>query len=199
MIDASSSLSDILSHAWDLLARGGADKKHPYHFPVLATYGPQGVQQRTIVLRKAYPPERLLRAYSDARPQKIVDLQQHPEASWLFYDHGSKEQIRARGRVTLHQQDDLAKELWNTIPPQARGDYLGPVAPGTHADGYTDNLPSDFREEPTEENTQAGFNNFVVIESEVTGIDYLKLRRNGHLRAQFYWEEGHWRHHWTAP
>ena len=199
MLDSSSSLSDILDHTWGLLTRGGADKKHAYHFPYLATYGPMGVQQRTVVLRKAYASKRILRCYSDARTQKIADLQQNPIVNWLFYDHGSKEQIRARGRITLHQQDALAEELWDNIPPKGRGDYVGPVPPGTHTDHYTDNLPPDFREEPTEENTRQGFDNFTVMECEVTTVDYLKLDRNGHLRAQFAWQEDRWNSYWTAP
>lgn len=194
-----SSLSELFEHTWGLLVRGGADKKHPYHFPSLATYGPQGIQQRIVVLRKVLPPERTLRCYSDARTQKIEDGKQHPTAGWLFYDHGSKEQIRVRSQITLHHEDSVARELWSTIPPGARGDYVGPIAPGTHTEAYTDNQPPDFREEPTEENTRVGFSNFVVINSKVTAIDYLKLRREGHLRAQFRWDKDRWHHYWTAP
>ena len=182
-----------------MLGRGAADKKHPYHFPALATQGAEGVQQRIVVLRKLLRRERILRSYSDERTQKIRDLRQQPEAHWLFYDHGSKEQIRARSRITLHHQDALAKEMWERTPPKARGDYVGPVPPGTHTDAYTDNLPEAFEEEPTEENTQQGFDNFVVMDCEVIALDFLKLRREGHLRAQFRWRNGTWAHYWTAP
>ena len=199
MINSSSSLSDILDHVWGLLVRGGADKKHPYHFPSLATYGAQGVQQRTVVLRKTMKPERLLRSYSDVRTQKIEDLAQYSEAHWLFYDHGSKEQIRARTRITLHRQDALAKELWASIPPKGRGDYVGPVAPGTHTKQYTDNLPPAFAEEPTEENTEEGFQHFVVMDCEVVALDFLKLQREGHVRTQFHWQDDQWASSWTAP
>ena len=199
MIDPSSSLSDILDHVWGMLGRGAADKKHPYHFPALATYGAEGVQQRIVVLRETQKAARQLRSYSDARTQKIADMRQQPEVHWLFYDHGSKEQIRARGRIRLYQQDAIAKELWDNTPPKARGDYVGPVAPGTHTGTYTDNLPSSFEEEPTQENTQPGFDNFVVIDCEVVALDFLKLRKDGHLRAQFYWQEGNWASYWTAP
>ena len=199
MIDPSSSLLEILDHVWGMLGRGAADKKHPYHFPALATYGSEGIQQRIVVLRKLLRPERQLRSYSDARTQKVEDLRQHPQAQWLFYDHGSKEQIRARSRITLHHQNTLAKELWDNTPPKARGDYVGPVSPGTHTDSYTDNLPAAFEKEPTEENTQQGFNNFVVIDCEVIALDFLKLRRGGHLRAQFHWQNDEWASTWTAP
>lgn len=199
MIQPTSSLPDILDHVWGLLIRGGADKKHPFHYPVLATIGEQGVQQRTVVLRKALKPERQLLSYSDQRTQKIADLRQQPEGSWLFYDHGSKEQIRARSITTLHHHDQTAQAHWDAIPPGARGDYLGPVAPGTPSETFTDNLPSDFREEPTEENSRGGFSNFVVMASEVVALDYLKLSREGHLRTQFHWQENEWQGSWVAP
>lgn len=199
MIDPSSSLSEILDHVWGMLVRGGADKKNPYHFPALATYGASGVQQRIVVLRKVSPSERMLRTYSDARTQKVADIQKQAEAHWLFYDHSNKEQIRVQGRVTLHQRDALAQEVWNTVPPKGRGDYVGPMAPGTHTDHYTDNLPTAFQEEPTKENTQQGIENFVVLACEAVALDFLKLRRNGHLRAQFHWQDDKWIGRWTAP
>ena len=198
MIQPTSTLPDVLDHLWDLLIRGGANKKHPFHYPALATFGKQGIQQRTVVLRKALKPERQLISYSDQRTQKIADLRQQHEGGWLFYDHGSKEQVRAQSIITLHHHDQTAREHWNVIPPAARGDYLGPVAPGTPSETYTDNFPSDFKK-PTEENTQEGLNNFTVLVSEVVAIDYLKLRREGHLRTQFYWQEGAWRGSWVAP
>ena len=199
MIAPSSSLVELLDHVWSMLGRGASDKKHPYHFPAFATYGSEGIQQRIVVLRKTMKPERLLRSYSDARTQKIEDLQEHPEAHWLFYDHRSKEQIRAHSRVTLHYQDSLAEALWENTPPKARGDYVGPMAPGTHTDTYTDNLPPAFKEDPSEKTTQQGVDNFVVMDCEVVTLDFLKLRRNGHLRAQFHWQNGEWVGHWTAP
>lgn len=199
MIQPTSSLPDLLDHVWGLLIRSGADKKHPFHYPSLATFGEQGVQQRTVVLRKALKPERQLVSYSDIRTQKSADLRQQSEGSWLFYDHGSKEQIRARSVIALHHQDQTAQAHWNAIPPAARGDYLGPVAPGTPSETYTDNLPADFKEKPTEENTQKGFSNFLLMVSEVIALDYLKLRREGHLRTQFHWQENGWRGGWVAP
>ncbi len=199
MIQPTSSLPDILDHVWGLLIRSGADKKHAFHYPSLATIGGQGVQQRTVVLRKALKPERQLISYSDQRTQKVADLRQQSEGSWLFYDHGSKEQIRAQSIITLYHQDQLAQEHWGAIPPGGRGDYLGPVPPGTPSETYTDNLPADFKEQPSEENTQKGFGNFVVLVGEVVALDYLKLSREGHLRTQFHWQEDDWQGSWVAP
>ncbi|MEQ9439989.1 MAG: hypothetical protein RIG62_13120 [Cyclobacteriaceae bacterium] len=199
MISSTSSLTDIMDHVWGILVRGGADTKHPYHFPAFATYGPQGIQQRTLVLRKADPATRQLHCYSDDRTQKMHDLEQQANAHWLFYDHGSKEQIRAKTQVRWHHQNETARKVWQEIPLAARGDYVGPIPPGTYAEHYTPNLPEDFQKEPTEENTEAGFKNFVLIVSEVQELDFLKLQKTGHLRARFEWKDDQWKKYWIAP
>ena len=199
MISPESTLAEILDHVWGVLIRGGADKKHAYHFPVLATFGTLGIEQRTVVLRQVKKETRHLICYSDQRTRKVDDLQQKAAAHWLFYNHGSKEQIRAKVLIHLHHLDQEALKVWNEIPPSARGDYVGPIPPGTRTSHYTDNLPNDFREEPTEDNTKEGFENFVLIASEVKQLDFLKLSRAGHLRAQFTWNQNQWEGSWVAP
>lgn len=199
MIDKNSSLDEILEHAWGLLGRGGADAKHPFHYPVLATFNAQNVQQRTVVLRDTRRPEGYLIAYSDIRTQKIADMRKNGKANWLFYDHGSKEQIRAKGNISIYHRDEMALEKWEQIPPHGRGDYIGPLEPGTEKDTYEANLPESFLEEPTRENTEQGFENFCVLLSKVEEIDFLKLMKGGHLRARFSRENDIWHKRWLAP
>nr|WKN37577.1 pyridoxamine 5'-phosphate oxidase family protein [Tunicatimonas sp. TK19036] len=199
MISSDSSLKDILEHVWGMLGRGGADARHPYHFPALATYGPQGIQQRTVVLRKVDQASRQFHCYSDYRTQKLKDLKQHANAHWLFYDHGSKEQIRVKVQIRWHHQDEEAREVWQDIPPKNRADYIGPVPPGTHSERYTSNLPEEFQQGPSEQNTRHGFENFVLMISEVQELDFLKLQKDGHLRAQFKWQGKQWKKYWIAP
>jgi hypothetical protein len=199
MIDKNSTLDEILDHAWGLLGRGGADAKHPFHYPVLATFNAQNVQQRTVVLRDTRRPEGYLIAYSDIRTQKIADLRENGKANWLFYDHGNKEQIRAKGDMIIHHQDEVAQDKWEQIPPKARGDYIGPLKPGTERDTYEANLPEDFLEEPSHKNTEQGFENFCVLLSKIQVMDYLKLMKGGHLRTRFSRENDVWRKRWVAP
>lgn len=199
MINQNSSLEEILEHVWGLLGRGGADAKHPFHFPVLATFNAVDVQQRTVVMRDTKRSERLLMAYSDIRSQKIQDIRQNGRSNWLFYDHGSKEQIRAKSSTRIHHKDELAHQLWEKIPPKGRGDYIGSVKPGTPSESYFSNLPEDFQEEPTDKNTARGFENFCVLVSEVEELYFLKLMKGGHLRTHFVWEGEKWKRRWIAP
>lgn len=199
MINQESSLEEILAHVWGKLSRGGADPKHPYHFPVMATFTNKEVHQRTLVLRHTDIKKRHLVCYSDVRTQKVRDIGFNAETHWLFYDHEHKEQIRAKTKATLHHQDDLNREIWEQIPPQNRGDYVGPYAPGTHVGQYTNNLPEDYVQGPTKGNTEKGWKNFCVIINEVYEMDFLKLMSNGHLRSEFRWEGNQWEKHWLAP
>ncbi|WKN42490.1 pyridoxamine 5'-phosphate oxidase family protein [Tunicatimonas pelagia] len=199
MISPNSTVEEILNHVWGMLLRGGADAKHAYHFPSLATHGSAEIEQRTVVLRKANKNLRQLICYSDRRTQKMDDLAENNQAHWLFYDHGSKEQIRAKASVAWHWADEDAKTAWQNIPPKNRGDYVGPLPPGTHTTVRTDNLPDDFKNNPTVENTQSGIENFVLVVSTVYQLDFLKLSREGHLRAQFSWNNNQWKGSWVAP
>jgi len=199
MISSNSTLEKILDHIWGILQRGGADAKHAYHFPALATYGSTGIEQRTVVLRKANKSMRQLLCYSDQRTRKVDDITQNDQAHWLFYDHGRKEQIRAKATVAWHNKDETAREVWRNIPPKNRGDYIGPVPPGTTTSEYTDNLPESFKNSPTQEDTQSGFENFTLITSTIYQLDFLKLSREGHLRAKFSWHQQQWEGSWVAP
>lgn len=199
MIDKASSLEDILAHVWGMLGRGSADKRHPYRYPALATYGSKGIQQRIVVLREIDRSSRTLISYSDLRTQKLADISFHPETSWLFYDHGTKEQIRATSTMYIHHQDERALKVWEQIPPKGRADYIGPLPPGTSSQQYVANLPDDFMAEPTQENTAQGVNNFCLLKAEVKSIDFLKLMKDGHVRASFLWQQNTWAMQWVAP
>jgi pyridoxamine 5'-phosphate oxidase len=200
MIDQSASLEEVYNHAWGMMERGAADGKHVYHFPVLATVGKNGIEQRTLVLRDATSKQNELVCYSDFRSTKIAALKNDPQANWLFYDHKSKEQIRVHTQMSIHHEDERARELWNKIPPKSRGDYSGPFPPGTAKDEYTANLPGQFLNgTPTEENTAESFHNFCVLVADVQYIEWLGLRRGGHVRAAFKRKDNQWDKMWLAP
>ncbi|MDF9798319.1 pyridoxamine 5'-phosphate oxidase [Catalinimonas alkaloidigena] len=199
MIDQVSSLEEIMAHIWGTLARGGADAKHAYHFPVFATVIANEVKQRTLVLRDSNIQKRQLVSFTDIRTQKVRDIRANTNVNWLFYDHKSKEQIRASSIATLHHMDEQSETYWRNIPPKNRGDYLGPHAPGSQLDHYAGNLPQDFLEKPTEKNTERGRENFCVIICEVNTIDFLKLMKDGHLRTLFTWKDNSWKKNWLAP
>jgi hypothetical protein len=200
MITQKSTLDEVLAHLWGRLTLGASDGKHAYHFPVLATLGAGKVQQRTVVLRKVETENRSLYCYTDIRAAKVKDIQDNTQAQWLFYDPKSREQIRIESCAQVHHQDDLTRKIWNDTPPSARGDYLGSMAPGMLTETYTPNLPQAFIEgDPSIASTEKGYQHFCVLFCEVSSIDFLALRKSGHIRTKFRWESDQWHSSWLAP
>ncbi|NJR71988.1 MAG: hypothetical protein HC782_02435 [Gammaproteobacteria bacterium] len=65
-------LSASLAHAWACLARGSADRRSPFHAPVVASVGIDGTpEQRTMILRKVDVPTRTLRFLPTGVQQKL--------------------------------------------------------------------------------------------------------------------------------
>lgn len=195
------SLDKIYNEAWLSLQRGASDPKHAFHWPVLGTTG-KDIALRKVVLRGASRHGATLRCYSDYRTGKIEDLLHTPKAVWLFYDREHKIQLRAEGLTVIHHKNENARDVWDKIPAENRRDYTGPIAPGTLTQDYEPNLAGPFRSgEPTRENTASGFENFAIVETALYRLEYLQLRKEGHIRCLFEKERpsGGWTQSWLAP
>jgi len=192
-------LDDILRDAWNRLFRAAVQRNNPMHTPALATFDGQQVQCRTVVIRETDTSARLLTCYTDVRSAKIEALRAYPQASWLFWNPGKKFQIRARGTTHIHHKDALAKATWDDIPPKNRTDYAAKNAPGSALNQPDDGQPDWEAEAPNAENTAYAFDNFVVLQTEVTQLDWLHLHRDGHRRAYFEWQGGDWKKQWLVP
>ncbi|MEM8524912.1 MAG: pyridoxamine 5'-phosphate oxidase family protein [Bacteroidota bacterium] len=193
-------LEEVLRTCWNLLYRGAVQVRHAYHTPVLATTDGKLPSARTVVLRETKVAERQLLFYTDIRTPKIEDLRQYPFASLVFWDKGKSVQIRAKGKVTIHHQDDLAKSKWELIAPKNRKDYATLTAPGTAKAKSAIPLPNYWIEgELTIEKTNEHYLNFAVLAIEIVELDFLHLNRSGHQRAQFIWEAPDWKKSWVTP
>ncbi|MGB3180861.1 MAG: hypothetical protein WBB45_05695 [Cyclobacteriaceae bacterium] len=197
-------LEQLFTETWQTLGRGVADAGHGFHWPVLGTSGPYGVEMRKVVLRKADRETGTLYCYSDERTGKVAQLRVESRTGWLFYDKKHKVQLRVKGISMAHHMDETAKEIWQNIEPEKRRDYTGPYAPGSPLKEYDANLAVPFRKdehEPDRENTADGLENFVVVKTTVRELEYLKLQKEGHIRCLFTrnapGEE--WSQIWLAP
>ncbi|WP_439547776.1 pyridoxamine 5'-phosphate oxidase family protein [Falsiroseomonas sp.] len=177
---APATLEDTLGWALAMVARGVADRRHPFHTPVLATTGLDGTPQaRTVVLRGIDPATRQLRLHTDARAGKVAELAAEPRATLMFYDAGAQLQLRLGGRATLHRDDALADEAWAASRDFSRMCYAIEPAPG-QAVPAPPAAPLD---------SQAGRPHFCAVILHLHTLESLHLAAGGHRRARFAWDQ----------
>ncbi len=181
-----------LRAAWSLLGRGAKDRKTPAHTPVLATMGAGRPQLRTVVLRGCDREARRLRFHTDRRSSKVPQIEADPAGTVLVYDPKQKIQLRLDCGLSIHVDDDLAREAWAATRDFSRVCYQVMRAPG---EALSDPAAVPF----SAEDSHDGADNFAVIAAQVTRIEWLYLAAQGHRRAEFHWRGGAWQGRWLVP
>lgn len=186
-------LDSVLRHAWALLARGVADRRSPFHAPMVASIGPDGgPRARVVILRGCDPSARLLRFHTDRRTDKAAELQARPAVALTGYDAGAKIQIRVEGRASVHFDDAIADAAWEGSRSFSRICYGTDPAPGTVlAEAGAFSLPSAVDE------IAAGRAHFSAVQVKVERLEWLYLAHAGHRRARFELASGEGV--WLAP
>ncbi len=189
-------LDHLREFVWQHLLKAPHQKRHPWRTAVIANVNGQRVLQRTIVLRKVGANSRLLRFYTDTRSIKIQPLPDNDAFSWLFYDARKQIQVRAQTNARLLLSSETA-EIWPAVNPHTFKDYAAIAAPGTPqelAEGY-------YPKEDELALAAAAKENFGVVDCTVQEMEVLQLHREGHRRAQFWWEENEqaWQGQWLVP
>lgn len=169
------------------LARGKADRKHPFHQCFLATYHPEiGVQNRTLVFRDFDWEKKLIFLHTDARSAKVMALTRLNQAELLLYSQPHKLQLRFRVSITVDQDSDFRSERWQRLSESSRRCYLNLAPPGSASSEWTPGYPKDFIDRsPSKEESEAGTVNFCVLRLHMQSLDVLYLRGVGHQRAQY--------------
>jgi hypothetical protein len=189
----------ILTQCWELLADGAASSRSPYHLAAVATLNGSGPDVRTVVLRVADAASRSLIFHTDLRSPKVAHVEAAQSLAWLFYDPSRKVQIRARGRASVHRDDDVAQERWRASSALSRRCYLG-ARPGSASPTATSGLPAHLAHRaPGGEESEAGRDNFAAVRCEVDELDWLHLHVHGHRRARLRYRDGGWQARWVAP
>ena len=183
-------LEELEKDSWIRLLNGSLSYKHAMHNPVVANMHQQGVNMRTVVLRKAWPAEKKLAFHTDIRSGKWTELEQQKNISWLFYDAAGKIQIRLSGEASLHHKDTIADESWLASTMNSRKIYLGEKGPSQLSELAVSGLPAVFEQrDPTNEESIPGRKNFGVVVTDVHWMEWLWLNSGGHRRATFTYNE----------
>lgn len=179
-------LEEVRRAAWDALVRGANSRKSAMHQVSVATVDGEGMPAaRTVVLRDADRAEWTLRFHTDTRSRKYSELQANDAAVVLAYDHGAKVQIRARGRVTLHNRDERTASIWAGMRDMSKACYRQAKGPGEPL-----SQPGGAEGEPLSD--AEGYANFVVALVRVDALEWLYLAAQGHRRARLTAQSATW-------
>ncbi len=190
-------LAAIEAELWARLGRGKADRKSPWHTPVVGT---ADGDMRVMVLRHVDRAAARLRFHTDARSPKVAMVAAAPRTGVLFYDPAAKLQLRCSGIGVIGQDDAATDAAWAASPATSRRCYLAHAAPSSRADAPTSGLPADYEGRfPSLAESEAGRGNFATLTVTLDRIDWLYLAHDGHRRARFDREADAWTAGWLAP
>jgi hypothetical protein len=193
-------LGAVLDEIWVALIAGRDRGKDPFHLPAVATIRDGVPHVRTVVLRGVDRAQGLLSFHTDRRSPKVGDLAASPRISWLFYAPQRKLQLRVHGSTTVHHDDAVADEAWQTVTPLGRRCYGQALGPGSPSEGPAVELPDlQALEEADAGTLELCRRNFCVVRCRIDEIDRMDLSIGGHRRSRFLRQVDTWRGAWLAP
>jgi pyridoxine/pyridoxamine 5'-phosphate oxidase len=200
-LTAAHALSSIHSQFWKLLNTAARGNEAGWRLPVLATSMQNGCRQRTVVLRNVQTDRASLLFHTDKRSPKVQQIEADPNVSLLFYDHDLAAQLQIEGTANIHQNDDLATMVWEEGTPASLKMYCAPLVPGVVCQTAEFNTPASLQGRiPDRAEILSGQSTFCVIEVVANTIEWLRLSRDGNLRARFFYEAGRLQTaEWMAP
>ncbi|GAB3946448.1 flavin-binding protein [Spirosoma harenae] len=182
-------LADLESACWHQLISGAEHKADGFRTMTVATCTNRGADARTTVLRKVDAVHKYVWFHTDARAEKVLQLEAFPLATLLFWDKERHIQLRLTIETRLHTDDYIADEHWESISDREKKLYFSEYIPGTEIPepylGYSSQLDS---QSPSAELLKIARDNFATIECRVLTMEYLYLLPEGQLRARFQYE-----------
>jgi len=190
---SSSDLNEIYQSIWKKLEGAVRSRHEAWHLVTLGTIREEKPEIRTLVLRGANQTDRLLWMHTDLRSAKCQDIRKNAEGALLFYDPEARWQLRLTGQLFFDSQSELTERVWQNTSASAKRCYQGSERPSTFSPIQNSNLPSD----PV--SPDLGRDNFTRLLFQVSKMDWLFLRAEGHLRAQWVLGSDHFNGSWMIP
>jgi pyridoxamine 5'-phosphate oxidase len=184
-------LENITDAAWGSLQRGADDPMHAMHLLTLATATPEGRPSARLMVNRGCDREAgRLWFHTDGGMPKVGEMRANPYASVVGWDREIGVQLRAFGRVVLHQHDAVSNRHWEQISTAARWLYSTvPEQAASEREPPDLRLPRDRRQLP-HKLTAREREHFVVIELAVETIDWLQATQKEQRRAVMHRDSG---------
>ena len=185
---------------WSFLDEAVNIASRPMHQPVIASVKKEIAVMRIVVLRRVDVDAKKIYFHTDIRSEKITDIKLVGKLSWLAYDPAYRTQIRLSGNSFIHHKDEIATQHWLKTPHYSRRCYLQNSSPGSvlTINEATNHLHTNFKYSMDE--SEAGFENFAVIETQVNWMEWYYTHSTGNRRAIFLYDESKLKdQYWIAP
>lgn len=191
---------DVMFEAvWELLQQGARDRRAALHLPVVASAGPDGSDARVMVLRGVDRARHCLRFHTDRRAMKAAQISADPRVCIVGYDADARLQLRLHG-VAVVQSGAEASAHWAATEAFGRRAYRTTLPPGSRLAAPGSGLPAEFeRVAAGEPPSEAGRENFAVLEVTLDRIEWLLLAHSGHRRAVHRRTGNGWHAEWCVP
>ena len=194
------SFSELLQQTWQLLRRGTVDTKSPFHSASFVNYDGQRPQARQVILRDVDAKQAILTFHTDIRSAKVEQIRAYPQVSWLFWHPKQRIQLRLNGVTVLHHLDQVSRSAWQDLAPSSRLNYSSQLPPGSAVESWAVGKKAQSSyEDLAKSSLEEWYPNFAVVQTRLSSFEYLQLRREGHLRAQFERQEDSWYGQWLVP
>lgn len=187
------SLAGLDGLIWQGLSAGSRSSDHPWNLGAISTLAPgegSPPASRIVVLRGADADSRTIDCHTDRRSQKFDHVTAWPDASpvsWLFYESSTKVQLRLTGTASTIESGDEWEAAWTSTSLRSRSAYVSIATPGSEVDSETPPDVSDRDVDSLE--SERGRAHFVIVRTQIQSIDWLYLRREGHIRASLRYDE----------
>tara|TARA_Y100000590_G_scaffold468594_1_gene651960 strand:- start:1786 stop:2391 length:606 start_codon:yes stop_codon:yes gene_type:complete len=167
-----------------LLFNATKNRNHPFHTPVFSNISDKNiVENRLVVLRKFDDKKMIINFHTDFRSPKIKGIEKNSNSSFLFYDPEIKIQLRIKSISTINNQNKITQQAWNFTKLSSRKCYLTKKSPSSISKKPEDGIPKHLKGiDPSIEESEDGYKNFVVMQNKILKIDWLNLASSGHRR-----------------
>jgi len=169
------------------IKKGITKRGHPFRLFTLASISALGTPSLRTVVFRHFNDNLNLVFYTDARSQKVKEIEKNADVSLLFYHPENLLQITVKGKASVITDSKVLDGYWSNIPDGNKKDYTTQTAPGTPM-----NNPDAL--EYLNEN-----HHFCAIQIEPLSIEYLKLKRPNHIRVLFSKTKDSWESQFLAP
>lgn len=191
----------IFDNIKELLSLAVKDRHHAFHTPVFSNKNQNNsIDSRIVVLRKFNENKLKLNFHTDFRSPKIANLKKDNNSSFVFYDFKLKIQLRIVTLSIINNKNDVTKNAWDLSRLSSRKCYLTQKAPSSITTLPEDGIPKHLKGvDPSKEESEKGYDNFVVIENEIQIIDWLYLAASGHRRLNIVLKNSEPVFKWVIP